>query len=146
MTKALVVGPFAPDALVLLRAVLDVVRVPEITFERVRPHLSEIDILVTRRLMVGAEVFDAAAELTLGLIVGLVRKIPQHHVRLHQTRRWDREQGMEITSPLLDHPKVLLTPSLGAWTADTDRRVCRAAAAIVEKWMTRTAGGSGAKQ
>jgi D-3-phosphoglycerate dehydrogenase len=308
VTKALVVGPFDADALAVLRAIVDVVRVPEITFERVRPYLGETDVLVTRRLVVGAKVLDAAprlrlivkpgsgfdeidadeaarrgipvhntpgvnapaaAELTLGLIVGLVRGIPEHHLRLHETRRWDREQGtelygktlgvvgvghvgsrvarlgraidmqvigcdpyidpataaapllpyeallarsdivsfhvpltdetrtmvnaralarmkpgaflinmsrgeiveepaviaaldsgrlagyaadvlpdevpgMEISSPLLDHPRVLLTPHLGAWTADTDRRVCRAAVRIVEEWMARTAGTSGA--
>jgi D-3-phosphoglycerate dehydrogenase len=306
VTKALVVGPFEPDALSLLRTVVDVVRVPDITFESVRPHLGEIDILITRRLMVGAEVFDAAprlrlvvkpgsgfdeidtdeaarrgipvrntpgvnapaaSELTLGLIIGLVRKIPHHYVRLRETRRWNREQGtelygktlgivgvghigsrvarlgcalgmqvvgcdpyidpataaapllpydallarsdvvsfhvpltdetramvdsralalmqagaflinmsrgeivhdtaviaaldagrlagyaadvlpgevpgMEITSPLLDHPKVLLTPHLGAWAVETDRRVCRAAVAIVEEWVARTAGAT----
>jgi phosphoglycerate dehydrogenase-like enzyme len=306
--KAAVVGPFDPTALDVLRSSVDAVRVPEITFESVRPHLGEIDILVTRRLMVGADVFDAAprlrlvvkpgsgfdeidadeaarrgiavhntpgvnapaaAELTLGLMVGLVRGIPRHHARLHETRRWDREQGtelygktlgvvgvghvgsrvarlgralemrvvgcdpyidpstaaapllpyddllargdvvsfhvpltgetrtmvdsralalfkpgaflvnmsrgeivdepaviaaldagglagyaadvlpgevpgMEITSPLLDHPRVLLTPHLGAWTADTDRRVCLAAVRIVEQWVTQTTATSGA--
>jgi D-3-phosphoglycerate dehydrogenase len=308
VTRALVVGPFDRDALTRLRTVVDVVRVPEITFESVRPHLGEIDILVTRRLVVGAAVFDAAprlrlvvkpgsgfdeidadeaarrgivvrntpgvnapaaAELTLGLIVGLARRISQHHARLRKTRRWDREQGtelygktlgvvgvghigsrvarlghalemrvigcdpyidpstaaapllpyadllarsdivsyhvpltsetramvnaralaimkpaallinmsrgeiidepaviealdsdrlggyaadvlpdevpgMEVTSPLLDHPQVLLTPHLGAWTADTDRRVCRAAVAIVKEWVTQAAGAAGA--
>ncbi|MDR7418245.1 MAG: NAD(P)-dependent oxidoreductase [Armatimonadota bacterium] len=299
MTKALVVGPFDQEALARLRAVADVVQVPEITFESVRPHLSDVEVLVTRRLVVDAHVFAAAprlrlvvkpgsgfdeidvveaqrrgipvrntpgvnapavAELTLGLLVGLVRAIPRHSLRLHDTRRWDREQGvelygktlgvvgvghvgsrvarlgqalemrvvgcdpyidpataaapllpfdellvrsdvvsfhvpltvetrdmvnarslsrmkagtfllnmsrgeivveseviaaldtgrlagyaadvlpgevpgMEVTSPLLDHPKVLLTPHLGAWTAETDRRVCHAAVAIVEHWV-----------
>jgi len=206
----------------------------------------------------------AVAELTLGLIVGLVRRIPDHHVRLHSERRWNREQGTElyrktlgivgvghigsrvarlgralemevigcdpyidpstaaapllpyddvlarsdlvsfhvplteetrgmidaralslmrpgaylinmsrgeiaddaavlealdagrlagyaadvlsgetpgmvITSPLLDHPRVLLTPHLGAWTAETDRRVCHAAVSIVRRWLATTA-------
>lgn len=43
--------------------------------------------------------------------------------------------GMTITSPLLDHPRVLLTPHLGAWTPETDRRVCAAAVAAVERWV-----------
>lgn len=208
----------------------------------------------------------AVAELTVGLIVSLVRRIPDHHVRLHADRRWNREQGMElygktlgivgvghigsrvarlgralemdvigcdpyidpitaaapllpyeevlarsdvvcfhvplteetrnmidarslarlrpgayvvnmsrgeiaderaviealdagqlagyaadvlsgevpgmvITSPLLDHPRVLLTPHLGAWTAQTDRRVCNAAVSIVRRWLAMAAEG-----
>lgn len=304
---AVVVGPFDPHALVALRSAVNVIRVPEITAARVRPHLAGADILVTRRLVVDRTLYDAAprlrlvvkpgsgfdeidvdeaahrgihvcntpgvnapavAELTLGLLVGLVRKIPLHHMRLHETRRWDREQGtelygktlgvvgvghvgsrvarlgkaldmtvfgcdpyidpftaaaplmpfgdllarsdvitfhvplttetrgmintgtlasvrpgayvinmsrgeivdesavidaldsgrlagyaadvlpdevpgMEITSRLLDHPRVLLTPHLGAWAADTDGRVCRAAVAIVEQWVAQAAGVGG---
>jgi phosphoglycerate dehydrogenase-like enzyme len=52
----------------------------------------------------------------------------------------DEVPGMEITSPLLDHAGVLLTPHLGAWTADTDRRVCMTAVAIVEQWVATKAG------
>lgn len=43
--------------------------------------------------------------------------------------------GMKIASPLLDHPRVLLTPHLGAWTKETDRRVWRAAVAALRQWM-----------
>jgi phosphoglycerate dehydrogenase-like enzyme len=45
------------------------------------------------------------------------------------------EPGMEVSSPLLDHPKVILTPHLGAWTEESHRRVCRAASTIVLRWM-----------
>jgi phosphoglycerate dehydrogenase-like enzyme len=55
----------------------------------------------------------------------------------------DEVPGMEITSPLLDHPRVLLTPHLGAWTADTDRRVCMTAVAIVDQWIAAAAGRRG---
>jgi phosphoglycerate dehydrogenase-like enzyme len=50
------------------------------------------------------------------------------------------EPGMEVVSPLLDHPKVILTPHLGAWTDESHRRVCRAAATIVVGWMAGDAG------
>jgi D-3-phosphoglycerate dehydrogenase len=302
---AVVVGPFDPTALESLRALVDVVRVPETTPAAVRPHLPGAHILITRRVVVDAVLLDAAprlrlivkpgsgfdeidvaeatrrgivvhttpgvnapavAELTLGLIVNLVRRIPDHHVRLHAERRWNRDQGTElygqtlgivgvghigsrvarlgralemdvigcdpyidpataaaplvpydevlarsdvvsfhvplteetrsmidaralsrmrpgayvvnmsrgeiadeaaviealdagrlagyaadvlsgevpgmiITSPLLDHPRVLLTPHLGAWTAQTDRRVCQAAVSIVRRWLTPATAG-----
>ncbi len=297
--RAVVVGPFDAAALAALREIVDVVRVPEIVFEQVRPHLGGAEVLVTRRLVIDAAAYDAAprlrlivkpgsgldeidvdeanrrgiavistrgvnapavAELTVGLLVALVRKITDHHARLRAVRRWDRDQGvellgktmgvvgvghvgsrvarlanalemavigcdpyidpataaaplipfpallaqsdivtlhvpltddtramidaaalarmrrgayllnmsrgevvdedavlealdagrlagyaadvlsnevpgMEITSPLLDHPRVLLTPHLGAWTADTDRRVCFAVVAAIRNWM-----------
>jgi phosphoglycerate dehydrogenase-like enzyme len=47
----------------------------------------------------------------------------------------DELPDMMITSPLLDHPRVLLTPHLGAWTADTNRRVCAAAVAVIRQWI-----------
>jgi phosphoglycerate dehydrogenase-like enzyme len=43
--------------------------------------------------------------------------------------------GMAIASPLLGHPGVLLTPHLGAWTSDTDRRVCAAVVEAVRGWL-----------
>jgi D-3-phosphoglycerate dehydrogenase len=299
-----VVGPFDGHALSELSRGLDVTRIPEITFEAVAPHVADAEVLVTRRLVVGAALYDiaprlrlivkpgsgfdeidtdeaarrgiavfntpgvnapAVAELTVGLLIGLVRKIPLHHDDLHATHRWNRVQGtelygktlgvvgvghvgsrvarlggalemavigcdpyidpttaaapltsyddllarsdvvsfhvplteetrgmidaralsrlrpgavvinmsrgeiaddaaiiaaldagrlagyaadvltdevpgMEITSPLLDHAGVLLTPHLGAWTADTDRRVCMTAVAIVEQWVATKAG------
>lgn len=299
--KIVVVGPFEPEALAMLQRAADVVNVVEITFERVRPHLADADVLVTRRLTIDAAVYDAAprlrlivklgtgideidadeaarhgiavrntpganapavAELTIGLLIGLVRGISAHHTRLRQTRRWDRHLGMElhgrtlgvvgvgnvgsrvarlgqamemrvigcdpyidpataaapllpyeallrqsdvvsfhvpltaetremvnraalttmrpgaflvnmsrgeiidegaviealdagrlagyaadvlsdevpgmvITSALLDHPNVLLTPHLGAWAEGAHRRVCRAAATIVQEWIAR---------
>lgn len=297
--KAVVVGPFPADALTMLSAAIDTVNVEEIGFNRVQPHLSDADVLITRRLAVDGALYDAAprlrlvvklgtgideidvteaarrgitvrnthgvnapavAELTIGLMVGLARKIAFHQHRLRQTRRWDRElgaelygktlgvvgvghvgsrvaglgramemhvigtdpyidpataavpllafeellarshvvslhvplthetrsmvnrqtlslmrdgaflvntsrgevidepsviealdagrlfgyaadvlsneiPGMEITSPLLDHPGVLLTPHLGAWAEDTHHRVCHAAVAIVQQWI-----------
>jgi D-3-phosphoglycerate dehydrogenase len=267
---AVVVGPFDPTALESLRALVDVVRVPETTPAAVRPHLPGAHILITRRVVVDAVLLDAAprlrlivkpgsgfdeidvaeatrrgsvvhttpdvnapavAELTLGLIVNLVCRIPDHHVRLHAERRWNRDQGTEfygqtlgiplvpydevlarsdvvsfhvplteetrsmidaralsrmrpgayvinmsrgeiadeaaviealdagrlagyaadvlsgevpgmiITSPLLDHSRVLLTPHLGAWTAQTDCRVCQAAVSIVRRWLTPATTG-----
>jgi D-3-phosphoglycerate dehydrogenase / 2-oxoglutarate reductase len=47
--------------------------------------------------------------------------------------------GMEVTSRLLECPSVLLTPHLGAWTADTERRVCRLVVTTVRSWL-RTVG------
>ncbi|MDR7481493.1 MAG: NAD(P)-dependent oxidoreductase, partial [Armatimonadota bacterium] len=51
--------------------------------------------------------------------------------------------GMVITSPLLDHPRVLLTPHLGAWTAQTERRICVAAVSIVRRWLAMAAADGG---
>jgi D-3-phosphoglycerate dehydrogenase len=55
----------------------------------------------------------------------------------------DEVPGMVITSRLLGHPRVLLTPHLGAWAADTDHRVCLAAVAIVRQWIAQTEGVKG---
>lgn len=304
--RAIVVGPFDDDALRHLTAAVEVAHVPEIALERVRPHLPDAEVLITRRLTVDRAVYDAAprlrlivklgtgideidvaeagrrditvtntaganapsvAELTVGLMVGVVRDIGGHHARLRRTRRWDRDlglelygktlgiigvgnvgsrvarlglamemrvigcdpyidpttapvplvsfdavfsesdivslhvplteetrslvnkralalarpgtflvntsrgevvddaavigalnngrlagyaadvlpdeiPGMEITSPLLDHERVLLTPHLGAWAEGAHRRVCRAAADIVHQWVARRPQGA----
>ncbi len=47
--------------------------------------------------------------------------------------------GLELASPLLDHPNVLLTAHVGAWTAETDRRVCRTAVAAIRAWLEASA-------
>jgi len=302
--KVVVVGPFSADALAELDELGDVVRVPEFAIEKVRPHLADAEILVTRRLPIDAGTLAAAprlrlimkpgvgldeidveaaqrrgvavlntpganapavAELTWGLIIGLLRRIPRVNAHLRETHRWDRLElgaelygkrlgvvgvghvgsrvarvaaaldmnvvgcdpyidaaaapvpllpldellrasdlvslhvplteetremigeralwrmpagavlvntcrggvvddaavlsaltagrlagyaadvlrgeapGREMASPLLDHPNVLMTTHLGAWAAETDRRVCRTAVAGVRTWLNASA-------
>ncbi len=302
--RAVVVGPFSADALADLGKIADVVRVPEFVIEKVRPHLADAEILVTRRMPidaatiaasprlrlimkpgVGTDEIDveaahrrgiavlntpganapAVAELTWGLIVGLLRNIPRLDRALRETHRWDRfelgtelygkrlgivgvghvgsrvarvaaaldmtvvgcdpyidasaapvplvsldellrtsdlvslhvpltaetremigEQalwrmpggsvlvnmcrgevvdeaavlsaltagrlagyasdvlrgevpGRELVSPLLGHPNVLLTTHVGAWTVETDRRVCRTTVAAIRVWLEESA-------
>jgi phosphoglycerate dehydrogenase-like enzyme len=45
--------------------------------------------------------------------------------------------GREVTSRLLACPRVLLTPHLGAWTEDTERRVCGLVVATVRSWLKK---------
>ena len=134
--KAVVVGPFSADALADLGTLVEVVQVPEFVIEKVRPHLADAEILVTRRMPIDAGTIAAAprlrlimkpgvgtdeidveaaqrrgvavlntpganapavAELTWGLIVGLLRKIPRLNARLRETHRWERfELGHEL--------------------------------------------------
>ena len=47
--------------------------------------------------------------------------------------------GLELASPLLDHPNVLLTAHVGAWTGETDRRVCRTAVSAIQAWLEASA-------
>ena len=134
--KAVVVGPFSAEALWDPSGIARVVRVPEFVIEKVRPHLADAEILVTRRMPIDAATIAASprlrlimkpgagvdeidledarrqgvtvlntpganapavAELTWGLIVGLLRKIPRVDGRLRATRRWDRlELGTEL--------------------------------------------------
>ena len=134
--KAVVVGPFSAEALGDLSGIARVVRVPEFVIEKVRPHLADAEILVTRRMPIDAATIAASpllrlimkpgagvdeidleaarrqgvtvlntpganapavAELTWGLIVGLLRKIPRVDGRLRATRRCDRlELGTEL--------------------------------------------------
>jgi phosphoglycerate dehydrogenase-like enzyme len=48
--------------------------------------------------------------------------------------------GREMPSPLVSHPNVLLTTHTGAWTVETDARVCRAAVAGIRTWLDAGAG------